>query len=245
MSWLFVLLTGLVAGTLGGIVGFGGSTILLPVLALTFGAKAAVPIMAVAAMVGNLSRVAIWWREINWRAAAAFSVAAIPGAWLGAMTMLAIDAVLLEFCLGVFFIAMIPLRRWFTSHGFTIGLAGLALAGCGIGFLTGIVSGTGPINTPFFLAHGLARGAFIGTEAMSSVAMFSTKVAAFHAFGALPRDIVVSGLLVGSTLMIGAYLGKRLLMRLADASFRNLMDMVLLVAGLAMIASAGYAWTAG
>jgi len=33
-----------------------------------FGPKEAVPIMAVAAVMGNLARILAWWREIDWRA---------------------------------------------------------------------------------------------------------------------------------------------------------------------------------
>ena len=60
--------------------------------------------------------------------------------------------------LGLFFIAMIPARRWFAAQNFKLGLGHLALAGAAIGFLTGIVATTGPINAPFFLAYWLVKG---------------------------------------------------------------------------------------
>ena len=54
MEYLFVLVVGLVAGTLSGIVGFGSSILLMPVLVVVFGPRQAVPIMAVAAIVAVL-----------------------------------------------------------------------------------------------------------------------------------------------------------------------------------------------
>ncbi|MBT3305126.1 MAG: sulfite exporter TauE/SafE family protein [Alphaproteobacteria bacterium] len=240
MTWLFILLVGLGAGTLSGIIGFGGSTILMPILVLSFGPKAAVPIMAIAAILGNLSRVLVWWSTINWRAVAAYSVAAAPAAALGARVMLAFDPVVLDVFLGAFFIVMIPLRRWFASHGFKVSLVGLFVAGGIIGFLTGIVANTGPINTPFFLAHGLVKGAFISTEAMSSLFMFTSKAVAFRQFGALPSDIIVNGMIVGSTLMLGAWIAKRFVLKMDDSHFRGLMDVILFIAGGAMIFAAFY-----
>lgn len=237
-AWLLILGIGLGAGTLAGVIGFGGSTILLPVLTLTFGPKAAVPIMAIAAILGNISRVLVWWREIRWSAAAAFGAAAMPMAWLGARTMLALNATVLELFLGVFFIAMIPLRRWLERGGFAIGLGGMVIAGAGVGYLTGIVANTGPINTPFFLAHGLVRGGFVGTEALGSLTMYSSKVAAFRTFGALPTELIVNGIIVGSSLMVGAYLAKRFMRRISQDLFRGLMDGLLLVTGGAMMAGA-------
>jgi uncharacterized membrane protein YfcA len=238
MTWLFILLVGLGAGTLSGIIGFGGTTILMPILVLSFGPKAAVPIMAIAAILGNLSRVLVWWSTINWRAVAAYSVAAAPAAAIGARVMLAIDPVVLDVILGIFFIAMIPLRRWFISAGMRVSLAGLFVVGGVIGFLTGIVANTGPINTPFFLAHGLIKGSFISTEAMSSLAMYSSKAVAFREFGALPATIITNGLIVGSTMMLGAWIAKRFVLTMDDSQFRGLMDVILLIAGLAMLLGA-------
>ena len=108
---LFVLLVGLLAGCVGGVIGTGSSIILLPVLVLTFGPKQAVPIMAVAAVMANAGRVMAWWREVDWRAFAAYSIGGIPAAALGARTLLALPPQVIEITLGLFFIAMIPGRR--------------------------------------------------------------------------------------------------------------------------------------
>lgn len=241
MTMILVILIGLAAGTLAGLIGFGGSTILLPVLTLQFGPKAAVPIMAIAAIFGNFARVVAWWRVVSWPAVAAYSVTAIPAAWFGARTMLSLDPVTLEIALGTFFFIMIPLRRWFAASGLHVTLPILCVAGAVIGYLTGIVANTGPINTPFFLAHGLTKGAFVGTEATASLAMFLSKAAAFRSFGALPADIISSGILVGLSLMAGTYIAKHLLHSMNEAMFDGLMDILLAVAGIAMITNALYA----
>ena len=80
MGFLFVLTVGLIAGTLSGIVGTGSSIMLMPVLVYQYGPKQAVPIMAVAAVLANLSRILAWWREVDWRACTAYSAAGIPAA---------------------------------------------------------------------------------------------------------------------------------------------------------------------
>src|SRR5436853_3767630 len=87
LGFLFVLIVGLVAGTISGIVGTGSSIMLVPVLAYAFGPKEAVPIMAVASVMANLSRILAWWREVDWRACPAYSGTGIPAAALGARTL--------------------------------------------------------------------------------------------------------------------------------------------------------------
>ncbi len=60
MSYAFVLIVGLCAGALSGIIGTGSSIMLLPVLVYQFGPKQAVPIMAIAALMSNIAKVMAW-----------------------------------------------------------------------------------------------------------------------------------------------------------------------------------------
>jgi hypothetical protein len=53
LNWLFLLLCGWLAATVSGAAGFGGALLLLPVLTMTVGAKAAVPILTVAQLLGG------------------------------------------------------------------------------------------------------------------------------------------------------------------------------------------------
>lgn len=238
MEFAAVLLLGLVAGTVGGVVGFGTSIMLMPLLVIVFGPREAVPIMAVASIMANASRVAAWWREVDWRATAAYSATGIPAAALGAATLLTLPTGAIEAVLGVFFIAMIPARRWMARRQWKLGLGHLALVGAFIGFLTGIVVSTGPINAPFFLAYGLVKGAYLGTEALGSLAVYAAKAVTFRSLGALPLAIIAKGLIVGSSLVAGAFIAKRYVRQLDAHKFRLVMDGVLLVAGLAMLGAA-------
>jgi len=231
----FVLAIGLVAGTISGIVGFGSSIMLMPVLVIAYGPLAAVPIMAIAAIMANLSRVMVWWRDVDWRACAAYSATGIPAAALGARTLLALPPRVVEVALGAFFLAMIPARRWLARHDFKLNRWHLALIGLVIGFLTGIVVTTGPISAPVFLAYGLVKGAFLATEAAGSLGIYVAKSAVFRSFGALPWDAIAKGLVIGVSLMAGSYLAKRFVLRLPAERFRLLMDALMAASGIAML----------
>lgn len=238
MEWIGVLVIGLVAGTLGGIVGFGTSIMLLPVLVIVFGPLEAVPMMAVTALMANLSRVLVWWREVDWKVCGAYAATGIPCAALGAATLLNLSSRAIEAALGVFFILMIPLRRKLQASGMKVRLWQMAIVGAAIGFLTGIVVSTGPVNTPFFLAYGLTRGAFLSTEAMASLAVYASKSAVFAHFGALGWTILWKGLIVGSSVMAGSWLAKRFVLKMEPEQFRHLMDALMLVAGTTMLVTA-------
>jgi uncharacterized membrane protein YfcA len=238
LSFLFVLAVGLVAGTISGIVGTGSSIMLMPVLVYQYGPKQAVPIMAVAAIMANLSRILAWWREVDWRACAAYSITGIPAAALGARTLLVLPSRAVDISIGLFLIAMVPLRHWLGRRQVKLSLWHLAIGGAVIGYLTGIVVSTGPLSVPLFLFYGLTKGAFLATEAASSLAMFVSKSVTFQRFGALTGDIALKGVVAGASLMFGAFIAKRFVLRLEPEVFRLVMDGIILAAGASIL------WTA-
>jgi uncharacterized protein len=235
LDFLFVLAIGLIAGTLSGIVGTGSSIMLMPVLVYEYGPKAAVPIMAIAAVMANLSRILAWWRDVDWRACAAYSVTGIPAAALGARTLLVLPAHAVDIAIGAFLIVMVPVRYWLARHQLKATLWHLAIGGAVIGFLTGIVVSTGPLSVPLFLFYGLSKGAFLATEAASSLGLYVSKSITFQRFGALTPDVLLKGLITGASLMAGAFIAKRYVLKLEPEVFRVIMDGIMIFAGLSML----------
>src|SRR5262249_20386065 len=219
MTYALVLIVGFVAGTVSGIVGTGATIILLPILVFVFGPREAVPIMAVAALMSNFAQITSWWKEIDWRAVGAYSPGGGPPPALGARALLIRPDRVVVLALGLFFLAMVPGRRWLATRNIKLGFAGLALAGAGIGFLTGVVVSTGPLSVPAFTAYGLVKGAFIASEAAGSLALYISKALTFRQFGALPLDIVLKGLISGSAVIAGAYTPRPLVERVVGTPF--------------------------
>ncbi len=234
-GYIFVLSAGLAAGAISAIVGTGASIILLPVLILQFGPQQAVPIMAVAAVMGNIGKSLAWWRDIDWRAFAAYSATGVPAAALGARTLLVLPASVVEIGLGLFFLGLIPMRRWMRVRDVQMPLWQLAIAGGVIGFLTGIVLSTGPLSIPAFGAVGLSKGALLSTEAVSSLALMISKAATFQLLGALPWPQIVQGLIVGASMIAGSFVGKQLVDRMSVKAFENMLDVMLVIAAVTML----------
>jgi uncharacterized protein len=234
-AYAFIAFMAVFAGTVGGVIGFGSSIILMPILVWVFGAKQAVPIMAVAALFANGSRVLIWWREIAWAPIFYYCLLGIPAAALGARTFVELSPKLVEAVLGGVLILMIPARRWLAARHWSLQAWHLIFPGLVIGYLSGLMVSTGPINTPFFLAHGLVKGAFISTEALASLLVFASKAIVLRNFSLLPTEAVIKGALVGVALTAGAFISKRIVEKIKVDQFRLLMDGVLLFAGLSML----------
>lgn len=187
---------GLGAGVLGGVIGFGTTIILMPAFVYFYGPIQAIPVIAMVATVANLSRIFLWWDVIRWRVSLVYSLAAIPFTVFGVNTLVRLDERLIEMTFwGGFLILLVPIRRWMRKKNFYLKLWQMGLVGAIIGYLTGIVATTGAINTPFFLAHGLSKGALLGTEAASTLSILFTKGIAFHQLGFLNMMAIMQGLL--------------------------------------------------
>jgi uncharacterized membrane protein YfcA len=231
---------GLIAGVLGGVIGFGTTIILMPALVHFYGPVQTVSIIAITATIANFSRVILWWRETNWKVCLVYSLTAIPAVALGANTLVLLNGTLIEAILGVFLIALIPVRRWMRRQAFTITLWHMSVVGAVIGYLTGIVATTGAINTPFFLAFGLVKGAYLGTEAASSLFMLIAKIFVFQQLGVLDALAITQGLMLGVCVTAGSILSKRIVLALPEKRFMQLMEIVMLISGLSILGQCLY-----
>jgi uncharacterized membrane protein YfcA len=227
---------GLGAGVLGGVIGFGTTIILMPALVYFYGPIQAIPVIALVATVANLSRIFLWWSVINWKVCFVYSVTGIPAVILGVNTLVTLNDRLVEITLGLFLILLIPIRRWMRKQNFYLKLWQMSLVGAVIGYLTGIVATTGAINTPFFLAFGLSKGAYLGTEAASTLSILFTKGITFHQLGLLNTTAIIQGLLIGSCVLVGSIFSKRIVLALPEKKFLLLMELVMLISGLSILA---------
>ncbi|WP_051799755.1 sulfite exporter TauE/SafE family protein [Catenuloplanes japonicus] len=109
LALLFLLAAA--AGVLSGAVGTGSSPVLLPALLWAYGPRVAVPVMGVASVLGNVGRVAAWWRRVRWRPTLAYAAPGVPAAALGAHTLLIVPPRVVKGLLAAFFVAMIAARR--------------------------------------------------------------------------------------------------------------------------------------
>ncbi|MEQ4935551.1 sulfite exporter TauE/SafE family protein [Proteus terrae] len=231
MSFIAVILLAVFSGVISGVVGTGSSILLIPALTYVFGAKEAVPIMALASVMGNLSRIYLWRHSIRFKPLFYYLLPGIPAVVLGANTLWIMPEKWLNIGIGMFFILMIPMIHLLRKHQIKMKTYQVIIAGAVIGYLTGVVFSTGPLTIPIFSAYGLTLGPLLATEAAASFVIYLTKALTFSQLGAVNSFILISGALVGSGLTVGNYLGKKLVLKLTPKLFQWLLDAMLIFAG--------------
>ena len=234
-GWLVLIATALLGSTVGGVVGFGAGVLLLPVAASVLGLRAAVPVLTVTMLIGNLSR--IWWSrgETDGRVARRYLAGAVPATALGAVVFAGARIEWLSWIIASFLILALPLRRVIERYDLRPGLRHFPILGGVFGFLSSIVVTTGPLVTPFFIAYGLRRGAFLATEAVCTLGMHVTRAAVFARYALLTWETVVVGIVLGTTMFAGAWAGRRLIDRLSERAFVLAVEALLVVMGLKLL----------
>ena len=232
IGWVVLVVGALVGSLVGGVAGFGTGIIMLPIVGWAIGFRAAIPVLTVTMSVGNLSR--IWWSrgEVDRAVVVRFVLGAVPATALGTALYASTPSEWLGRFVGVFLIASVPLRRLLATDLFRMRLRYFPLLGGFMGLLSALVVTTGPLNTPFFLAYGLRRAAYVGTESVCAMSMHLARGAALASFALLSWDAVAVGVVLGGTMFLGTWLGRRLLDRMSDRLFLHIIDALLIVMGL-------------
>jgi uncharacterized protein len=232
-----ILLSGgaFLASTLASVAGFGGSAVLLPALVLVFGVRDAIPILTVAQLIGNSSRVWFNQREIDLPVVGWFALGGVPAALVGGFLFASAPLTFLTRLLGFFLIAVVVYRHAGKASTLRVPLRGFAILGAAFSFLSALLGSIGPIMIPFFLAYGLVKGAFIGTEALATVVMHLTKLVAYGSSAILTIHSITVGLALGSIMILGSFVGKKILDRLPERIFILLIESTLLIAGIGFL----------
>jgi len=224
-------LVAFIAAMLAAVTGFGGAAVLLPMLVFVFGVREAVPILTVAQLIGNGSRVWFNRRELDWRVVGWFALGGVPMALVGGVLFAHAPLKALTRVLGAFLILIVVIRHMPKMNAFETPLRGFAIIGAASSFLSALLGSVGPLMAPFFLAYGLVKGAYIGTEALSTVVMHVAKLIAYRESAVLPVHAVVSGLALGPLMVAGSFAGKRVVDRIPERVFVLIIDATLLAAG--------------
>jgi uncharacterized membrane protein YfcA len=216
----------LLASTVAAVTGTGGGVILLPVMTLFFGVRDAVPMFAVAQLIGNLSRVMLNRKEIRLNVVGWFMLGAVPMAVLGAIVFARTPEAGLVRLLGAFLLVCVIVRHARAKQLREFSPKWFAAIGGVFAFISALLGSAGPFLAPFFVSYGLVRGAYSGTEALATVTMHLSKLPTYYATGTLSQLAIIAGLSLGPVMILGSHIGKRIVDRIPAKAFAIMIDVI-------------------
>jgi uncharacterized membrane protein YfcA len=197
-----------------------------------------IPVMAVAMMINNASRVVAFRHDIQWPHVRRLLWLGLPACLLGAWGYTRLDARWVALLLGVFLLLSIPLRRWLQRAQMRLSAAGEVASGGAFGLIEGGMTGTGVILISMLMAAGVHGPALIATDAVVSTILSLTKALLFGGTARLDASLLVTGVLVGLCTAPGAFVARAILTRLPQQLHLRIMETVVVLGGL------GFLWRA-
>ena len=234
---LLLGVAGYIAWLIGTLSGGGGAMLLIPVINwVTKRPDAVAPVIAMATLIDAPVRVRLFWEHVRWEVVRFYLPGAIAGAIAGGYVFANTEAPWLKVLAGLFLISTVfqygfgakersfRMRLWaFTPIGFVVAL------------VSGIIGEAGPVLNPFYLNYGVQKEAMIGTKSVNSLGMQTTKLASYFAFGAMFREFLVYGLVVGAAAAAASWTGKRLLGRMGGKRFRQVVIGLMVLTGFILL----------
>jgi uncharacterized protein len=234
IAWVLLFFAAFVAAATSGAAGFGGALLLLPLLVATVGSEQAVPLLTLAQLVGNLSRVGLGFAQIRWRPVGLFLCGAIPCSLLGAASFVRFPSAVIVRCIGAAILLFLILRHLGRLR-ITPGPGWLVIGGGVTGFLSGLVGSAGPLGAAIFLALGLPPVAYIASEATTALAMHGAKSVLY--LQSLSFEPGFWWLAAGMSLamLLGTWAAKRIIEHLPRERFQGYVSLLLAMLAVYML----------
>jgi uncharacterized protein len=228
----------LATAVLSATIGMAGGIVLLSVMLLFLPPLAAIPLHGAVQLVSNASRTWIQRRHVDWGIVGRYSVLLAPMGFVGLAVARALPPSAARALIGVF----VLLATW--APGLLLLGAHpersdprrrfVALGGA-VGALNMTVGATGALLAPFFLNLGLPRQAVVGTQAACQALGHVVKIALFGAAGFAFTRFAGPLALLCAAVLVGTWLGSRLLGRVSERAFTWLYKGVLTLVALRLV----------
>ena len=225
MDQVFLLIgfTSLMAATVNGALGYGYSSITVPISLLMVASRILNPALVIVEVVVNLYALFIARRSVGrvWRQVAPVAVGILPGVIVGSFILASISA---DWAKLVTYAALLPLiliqaagLRFPIRRIRTIGVP----FGSGVGLLYSLTTISGPPLALYFNNQGMAKDEFKVALALTRTIESTTTLIAYAALGMITRESAALIPVLAPGVLIGLPLGFYLIRKLQPETFRR------------------------
>ncbi|MFZ5933196.1 MAG: sulfite exporter TauE/SafE family protein [Patescibacteria group bacterium] len=207
MRFLFFLFSALFAEIIGTIVGFGSSTILLPLSLFFFDFRTALVLVALFHIFGNLGRIGFFKSGLDKGIIFKFGIPSVALTLVGASLVSFTPQELLKGILGIFLVLYSLMVFWKEDFAVRPTLTNSVLGGGLSGFLAGLIGTGGALRGTFLTGFGLPKEKYIATSAAIALAVDVTRIPIYFSQGFLNRAYYFSIPILLVIALVGAFTG--------------------------------------
>jgi len=233
MEIFLVALLTIVASAIGTVSGFGISTLMVPIMLLFLPYAETLLFVGVVHWFGDVWKLFLFKRGLNWKILLAFGVPGVILAYLGASLTFQVSTLILSRLVGIFLIAyvlFITLRPKFKIKPNTVtALIGGGFSGL-MGGLTGV--GGGAIRAVVLTAFNLQKEVYVFTTGIVGATVDASRIAGYFTGGTRITHPLLLGLpIFVLASFIGVKIGKVMVDRIPQEKFRYVVAFFLFVIG--------------
>jgi uncharacterized membrane protein YfcA len=216
--------------------GFGSSALLIPVAFSFFDLRTAIFLVACFHLFNNLFKIRLFWEKIDFRTFLYFGIPSICFAFGGAALIAILPIDVISKILAVFLIVYAVYSLFKPKLAVKKSQGTAILGGCLSGFFAGLIGLGGAIRSSFLVAFDFPKEVYVATSAMIAVVIDFTRIPTYILTGSVQAR---SELYLIPFLIVSAYfgvrLGKTLLTRIDQLTFRRIVSIALLLVGLKLL----------
>lgn len=237
LEYLFLLLAllGEILGTVGG---FGSSLFFVPVANFYFDFQTVLGITALFHVASNLSKIAMFKKGIDKKLITYIGIPAVIFVIIGGVIAKYLNEYLLEIILGVFLIGLSLLFLIKKDLILKPNKREAILGGTFSGLFAGILGTGGAIRGLTMAAFNLEKSAFIATSALIDFFVDFSRSIVYFFNGFITKEILIYIPFLIAISIIGTYLGKLMLKRISQNTFKKMSLYLILIIGITTLLAA-------
>lgn len=219
---IFLTIASILGWFVSSLTGGGSPLILIPVLSWFVTANAIAPIITTSMLCGNTQRVFLYWEKVNWSLSLWYLPGALVGGGLGAFIFTKTESEGLMILLAFFLIFSSITSSWGKNESlFGVKAWYFLPAGFIYAFLSGLLGSVGPLLNTFYLNYGMDKETMVATKSTHMIIVHLIKMITYAAFGAFNGSYLAYGLLMGLAAFPGNWLGKKVLEKMSQQQFKQ------------------------
>lgn len=232
-TWVFIGMVAFTLSIVGGLSGYGVGLILPVFIAPIVGLKEVIPVMSVAMLMTNASRLFVFRDSVKVRLTGSILVSALPGAILGAYTFIGISERVFAVAFGVLMLLSVPARRYLEKIQVNIdNKIVLSISGFVFGFFAGAATGTGPLLIAILMATGLSGISIVATDAAISTCLNVARLIVFNQEQLISPLVIMQGALIGLCTIPGSFIARHMIKRLSAKVHIGIIETIILIGSL-------------
>lgn len=242
MIYFNIFVVAFFAFALSMICGGGAGLLLIPILGYALPAAQVPVALSIGTSVSSITKLYLFFRQINWNVVRHFLPFALVGALVGAWLLSYLSPIYIELCMAIFLVSNLPYI--FKKTSVTSSDASpfsnhfLKLIGFLAGFISALTGAVGVLFNAVYLRYGLSKEEIVATRAANEITLHLVKICLYASLGLFTLKAFYIGMLVAIAAVAATYLMRYVLPKISIGIFSKIGYGAMVLSGIVLLNSA-------